>query len=40
VLSQYLGRPKQPGHVCGVSSYQGWKYAWPHVTPKNFYKSG
>jgi hypothetical protein len=27
VLSQYLGRPKQPGHVCGVSSYQGWKYA-------------
>jgi hypothetical protein len=32
VLSQCLGRPEQPGHVCGVSSYQGWKYAWPqHV---------
>jgi hypothetical protein len=32
VLSQCLGRPKQLGHVRGVSSYQGWKYAWPqHV---------
>jgi hypothetical protein len=32
VLSQCLGRPEQPGHVCGVSSYQGWRYAWPqHV---------
>jgi hypothetical protein len=32
VLSQYLGRPEQPGRVRGVSSYQGWKYAWPqHV---------
>jgi hypothetical protein len=32
VLSQCLGRPKQPGRVRGVSSYQGWKYAWPqHV---------
>jgi hypothetical protein len=32
VLSQCLGHPEQPGHVCGVSSYQGWKYAWPqHV---------
>jgi hypothetical protein len=32
VLIQCLGRPKQPGHVRGVSSYQGWKYAWPqHV---------
>jgi hypothetical protein len=32
VLSQCLGRPEQPGRVCGVSSYQGWKYAWPqHV---------
>jgi hypothetical protein len=30
VLSHCLGRPEQPGHVCGVSSYQGWKYAWPH----------
>jgi hypothetical protein len=28
VLSQCLGRPEQPGHVHGVSSYQGWKYAW------------
>jgi hypothetical protein len=28
VLSQCLGRPEQPGRVCGVSSYQGWKYAW------------
>jgi hypothetical protein len=28
VLSQCLGRPEQHGHVCGVSSYQGWKYAW------------
>jgi hypothetical protein len=26
VLSQYLGRPEQPGRVCGVSSYQDWKY--------------
>jgi hypothetical protein len=27
-----LGRLEQPGYVCGVSSYQGWKYAWPqHV---------
>jgi hypothetical protein len=32
VLSQYLGRPEQHGCVRGVSSYQGWKYAWPqHV---------
>jgi hypothetical protein len=32
VLSQCLGRPKQHGRVCGVPSYQGWKYAWPqHV---------
>jgi hypothetical protein len=32
VLSQCLGRPEQPGRVSGVSSYQGWKYAWPqHV---------
>jgi hypothetical protein len=32
VLSQCLGRPEQHGRVCGVSSYQGWKYAWPqHV---------
>jgi hypothetical protein len=32
VLSQCLGHPEQPGRVCGVSSYQGWKYAWPqHV---------
>jgi hypothetical protein len=32
VQSQCLGRPEQPGHVRGVSSYQGWKYAWPqHV---------
>jgi hypothetical protein len=29
VLSQCLGRPEQPGCVRGVSSYQGWKYAWP-----------
>jgi hypothetical protein len=29
VLSQCLGRLKQPGHVRGVYSYQGWKYAWP-----------
>jgi hypothetical protein len=27
VLSQCLGHPEQPGHVRGVSSYQGWKYA-------------
>jgi hypothetical protein len=32
VLNECLGRPEQPGHVRGVSSYQGWKYAWPqHV---------
>jgi hypothetical protein len=32
VLSQCLGRPKQHSRVSGVSSYQGWKYAWPqHV---------
>jgi hypothetical protein len=32
VLSQYLGHPEQHGRVRGVSSYQGWKYAWPqHV---------
>jgi hypothetical protein len=32
VLSQCLGLPEQPGRVRGVSSYQGWKYAWPqHV---------
>jgi hypothetical protein len=29
VLSQCLGYPKQPSCVCGVSSYQGWKYVWP-----------
>jgi hypothetical protein len=29
VLSQCLGRPEQPVCVCGVSSYQDWKYAWP-----------
>jgi hypothetical protein len=29
VLSQCLGRPEQHGRVHGVSSYQGWKYAWP-----------
>jgi hypothetical protein len=29
VLSQCLGRPVQHGRVCGVSSYWGWKYAWP-----------
>jgi hypothetical protein len=28
VLSQCLGRPEQLGRVRGVSSYQGWKYAW------------
>jgi hypothetical protein len=32
VLSQCLGLPGQHRRVCGVSSYQGWKYAWPqHV---------
>jgi hypothetical protein len=32
VLSQCLRRPEQHGRVRGVSSYQGWKYAWPqHV---------
>jgi DNA-directed RNA polymerase subunit N (RpoN/RPB10) len=32
VLSQFLGRPEQPDRVCGVSSYQDWKYVWPqHV---------
>jgi hypothetical protein len=32
VLSQCLGHPEQLGRVRGVSSYQGWKYAWPqHV---------
>jgi hypothetical protein len=32
VLSQCLGRHEQHGRVRGVSSYQGWKYAWPqHV---------
>jgi hypothetical protein len=32
VLSQCLGHPEQHGRVRGVSSYQGWKYAWPqHV---------
>jgi hypothetical protein len=32
VLSQCFGRPEQHGRVHGVSSYQGWKYAWPrHV---------
>jgi hypothetical protein len=32
VLSQCLGCPEQHSHVRGVSSYQGWKYAWPqHV---------
>jgi hypothetical protein len=29
VLSQCLGRPEQHGRVRSVSSYQGWKYAWP-----------
>jgi hypothetical protein len=29
MLSQCLSRPEQPGRVRGVSSYQGWKYAWP-----------
>jgi hypothetical protein len=29
VLSQCLGRPEQPGRVRGISSYYGWKYAWP-----------
>jgi hypothetical protein len=28
VLSQCLGHPEQPSRVRGVSSYQGWKYAW------------
>ena len=28
MLTQYLG-PEQPGHVRGVSSYNGWKEAWP-----------
>jgi hypothetical protein len=32
VLSLCLGHLEQPGHVHGVSIYQGWKYAWPqHV---------
>jgi hypothetical protein len=32
VISQCLGRPGHHGRVRGVSSYQGWKYAWPqHV---------
>jgi hypothetical protein len=32
VLSQCFGRPEQHSRVRGVSSYQGWKYAWPqHV---------
>jgi hypothetical protein len=32
VLSRCLVCPEQPGRVCGVSSYQGCKYAWPqHV---------
>jgi hypothetical protein len=32
VLSQCLGRPEQHGRVRGVSSYHGWKHAWPqHV---------
>jgi hypothetical protein len=35
VLSQFLGRPKQPGRVRGVSSYQGWKYAWPQHVEMN-----
>jgi hypothetical protein len=35
VLSQCLGRPEQHGHVCGVSSYQGWKYAWPQHVEMN-----
>jgi hypothetical protein len=29
VLSQCLRCPEQLGHVYGVSSYQGLKYAWP-----------
>jgi hypothetical protein len=32
VLSQCLGHPEQPGHVRGVSTFQGWKYAWPQHT--------
>jgi hypothetical protein len=35
VLSQCLGRPEQHSHVCGVSSYQGWKYAWPQHVEMN-----
>jgi hypothetical protein len=32
VLCLCLGCPEQPSRVHGVSSYQGWKYAWPqHV---------
>jgi DNA-directed RNA polymerase subunit N (RpoN/RPB10) len=32
VLSKCLGRPEQHGRLRGVSSHQGWKYAWPqHV---------
>jgi hypothetical protein len=32
VLSQCFGHAEQPSCVRGVSSYQGWKYAWPqHV---------
>jgi hypothetical protein len=29
VLSQCLDHPEQPGRMCSVSSYQGWKYEWP-----------
>jgi hypothetical protein len=35
VLSQFLGRPEQLGRVRGISSYQGWKYAWPHHVEMN-----
>jgi hypothetical protein len=34
VLSHCLGRPEQPGRVRGVSSYQGWKYAWTQHASK------
>ena len=31
VLTSYLG-PEQPGRVRGVSSYKGWKHAWPQFS--------
>ena len=31
VLTQCLG-PEQPGRVQGVSSYNGWKEAWPELS--------